>query len=64
VDAKLGNEDLMILCAEEDDANAPIDWAKITQIEALNSSCHTAKGRHPGPLVQDVEKGSERLRKS
>jgi hypothetical protein len=29
---------------------------KITQIETFNSSCHTAKGRHPESLVQDVEK--------
>jgi hypothetical protein len=47
----------MILYAEEDDANAFIDWSKkITQIETFNSSYHTAKGRHPESPVQDVEK--------
>src|SRR5439155_24599395 len=47
----------VILWAEEDDPNAPIDWSKkIVTIETFSPACHTAEGIHPGSLVADVEK--------
>jgi uncharacterized membrane protein len=47
----------MILWAEEDAPNAPIDWSKrVKTIETFSSVFHTVDGVHPGSLVVDVER--------
>ena len=48
---------LMTISALEDDAEAPIDWAKpIHSIETFHSGCRTANGIHPGLSVRDAER--------
>jgi len=57
ISVQLGKEDLMTLYANEDDADAPIDWTKkIDFIETFNSLCKTQNGIYPGLLVKEVEK--------
>ena len=57
VSVTLGGEAVMTLSANEDDAEAPIDWSKAIQsIETFNPSCGTAEGIRPGSLVVDVER--------
>ena len=47
----------MILSAEEDDSEAPIDWAQIIKsIETFSPAFQTPEGVRPGSLVVDVEK--------
>lgn len=57
VQVKLGDENLMVLFANEPNRDAPIDWFRvITYIETFSPTCHTENGIHPGSLVLDVEK--------
>jgi hypothetical protein len=56
VAVKLSGADLMILHANQDDAEAPIDWSKrVAVIETFSPSCHTTDGIHPGSPIVDVE---------
>jgi len=53
----LGEEILMILDANEDSPDAPINWTnKIEFIETFNSSCKTREGIHPGLLITEAER--------
>lgn len=54
---KIGGEELMQLYADEENSEAPINWAKnISVIQTFNPACHTEEGIHPGSLVLEVEK--------
>jgi len=54
---KIGGEELMQLHADEENSEAPINWAKnISVIQTFNPACHTEEGIHPGSLVLEVEK--------
>jgi hypothetical protein len=55
VAVKMDTADLVILHADEDNPQAPIDWTKeISFIETFHPSCTTATGVRPGVLVTDV----------
>jgi hypothetical protein len=57
VEVRLANADPVIVSADEDDADSPIDWSKkIRTIETFSAAYHTAEGVHPGSLIVDVEK--------
>jgi hypothetical protein len=52
-----GQDDSLMLSADEDDPDAPIDWSrKIITIETFSQTFHTAEGVRPGWLVEDVIK--------
>jgi hypothetical protein len=55
VEVALGQDVSLILRANEDDADAPIDWAKrIVAIETFSAAFHTREGVGPGSLVGNV----------
>ncbi len=57
VEVKLGDEQLMVLHAGEEDPAAAVDTKKrIKHIETFNSGCNTLNEVHPGMLVSDAEK--------
>ena len=50
-----GPDDALILWADEDDPEAPIDWSRqVITIYTFSKSFHTADGVRPGSLVSDV----------
>lgn len=52
-----GKDDELVLWAEEDDPDAPIDWSKpVTTISTYRAAFHSAEGVRPGSLVTDVER--------
>lgn len=56
VEVTLAPDTSLVLFAEEDDAEAPIDWTKeIRRIETFSAAFHTTDGVRPGALVRDVE---------
>lgn len=56
VEVTIGPDTSLILYADEDDPEAPIDSSKrITRIETFSPAFHTVEGVHPGALVKDVE---------
>jgi hypothetical protein len=56
VEVTLSADTALILFADEDDAEAPIDSSKrITRIEAFSPAFHTVEGVRPGDLVREVE---------
>ena len=56
MEVTLAPDESMILWAEEDDPDAPIDWSKrIRTIETFSPAFHIAEGVHSGSLVTDVE---------
>jgi hypothetical protein len=60
---KNGQEDLMVLYADEDDSDSPINWSKnIVSIETFDSLCYTKEGIHPGSLIVNVEKKYGKLK--
>jgi hypothetical protein len=57
VEVTLAANESLILWADEDDPDAPIDWSKqIKSIETFSAAFHTAEGIRAGALVKDVEK--------
>jgi hypothetical protein len=57
VSVALAGDAVMTLSANEDDAEAPIDWSKtVRSIETFNPTCGTTDGIRPGSLVVDVER--------
>lgn len=53
----LAPDAMVMLWADEDDAEAPVDWSRrIQSIETFDAPFHTAAGVHPGSLVADVER--------
>jgi len=56
VEVTLGADTSLTVYADEDDAEAPIEWTKrIQRIETFSPAFHTADGVRPGTLVSDVE---------
>jgi len=48
---------VMVLFADEEDRNKPINWSKkISSIETFSSNCSTSLGVRPGGLVSEAEK--------
>ena len=48
---------VMVLFADEDDRNKPINWTKkISFIETFSSNCSTGLGVRPGSLIADTKK--------
>jgi hypothetical protein len=48
---------VMVLFADEEDRNKPINWSKrISSIETFSSNCSTSLGVRPGGLVAEAEK--------
>jgi hypothetical protein len=63
VEVALAHDATMMLWADEDDADAAIDWSKrIVNIETFSAAFHTSAGIHPGSLVADVERAYGRTR--
>lgn len=57
VEVTLAANESLILWADEDDPDTPIDWSKqIKTIETFSAAFHTAEGIRAGALVKDVEK--------
>lgn len=55
VHVAFGNDDSLVLSADEDDPNAPIDWSRhIVTIYTFSRTFHTAEGIRAGSLVTDV----------
>jgi hypothetical protein len=53
----------VMLWAEEDDADAAIDWSKrIVNIETFSTAFQTSAGIHPGSLVTDAERAYGRTK--
>lgn len=47
----------MVVWAEEDDPDKPVDWTKrIRSIETFSAAFRTAEGAHPGAMVSDVHR--------
>jgi hypothetical protein len=47
----------VLVWADEDDSDAPIDWSKkIVTIETFSPAFHTAAGIHPGSSISEAEK--------
>jgi hypothetical protein len=52
-----GQDDSLILSADEDDPDVPVDWSRrITTIETFSQTFHTVEGVRPGWLVEDLIK--------
>jgi hypothetical protein len=50
-----GANDRLVLWADEDDPDRPIDWSRrIVTISTFSGTFHTRDGIHPGSLVADV----------
>jgi hypothetical protein len=63
VEVTLARGAAMVLWAEEDDADAAIDWSKrIVNIETFNPAFRTSAGIFPGSLVTDAERAYGRTR--
>ena len=61
---KVGEEELMILLADEEDPQSPIDWSrKIMWIETFDPACSTSGGVHPGMLISDAEKALGKVKR-
>jgi len=57
VAVEIGGQELMVLFADEEDPEGPIDGSKrIEVIETFSPSCSTALGIHPGSSIADAEK--------
>jgi len=55
---------VMVLFADEEDRNKPINWSKrISSIETFSSNCSTSLGVRPGGLVAEAEKQYGKVRK-
>jgi hypothetical protein len=55
VTVTFGDDDRLLLWAEEDDPDAPIDWARrIVTIETFSKTFHTVEGIRAGALVTDI----------
>lgn len=56
VEVTIESDQHLTLWAEEEDADAPIDWAKpVKRIEAFTPAFRTREGVHPGARVTEVE---------
>jgi hypothetical protein len=50
-----GPDDSVVLFAEEDDPDAPIDWfRRVVTISTFSETFHTVEGVRPGSRVLDV----------
>ncbi len=57
IEVTLAPDTTMILWADEEDANKPVDWSKrIASIQTFSAAFHTRAGVHPGTLVADAER--------
>ena len=55
VSVAFGHADRLVLWADEDDPDRPIDWSRrIVTITAFSKAFHTREGIHPEALVTDV----------
>lgn len=55
VDVGFPDGESLVLWADEDDPESPVDWSKkIVTIETFSATFHTRDGTRPGSLVRDV----------